>query len=106
MANIGKPEDVDKDCSSMTREASDCSAPNFVYEPGTHACQRKSSSGICKKVAAAVNGKPVIIRTPGYREANGDSEYMGLEKDENPFLGYRAIRVSAWTAGGCGSRRC
>ena len=44
-----------------------------------------------KKVAAAMNGKPVIIRT---LDIGGDKEipYMGLEKDENPFLGYRAIR--------------
>ena len=48
-----------------------------------------------KKVAIALNGKPVIIRT---LDIGGDKEipYMGLEKDENPFLGYRAI-VCAWT---------
>ena len=45
-----------------------------------------------KKVAIALNGKPVIIRT---LDIGGDKEipYMGLEKDENPFLGYRAIRL-------------
>ena len=39
-----------------------------------------------------MNGKPVIIRT---LDIGGDKEipYMGLEKDENPFLGYRAIRL-------------
>ena len=44
-----------------------------------------------KKVAEAMDGKPVIIRT---LDIGGDKEipYMGLEKDENPFLGYRAIR--------------
>ena len=44
-----------------------------------------------KKVAVALNGKPVIIRT---LDIGGDKEipYMGLEKDENPFLGYRAVR--------------
>ena len=38
-----------------------------------------------------MNGKPVIIRT---LDIGGDKEipYMGLKKDENPFLGYRAIR--------------
>lgn len=45
-----------------------------------------------KKVAVALKGKPVIIRT---LDIGGDKEipYMGLEKDENPFLGYRAIRL-------------
>ena len=44
-----------------------------------------------QKVAIAMNGKPVIIRT---LDIGGDKEipYMGLKKDENPFLGYRAIR--------------
>lgn len=34
----------------------------------------------------------MIIRT---LDIGGDKEipYMGLEKDENPFLGYRAIRL-------------
>ena len=38
-----------------------------------------------------MKGKPVIIRT---LDIGGDKEipYMGLKKDENPFLGYRAIR--------------
>ena len=37
-------------------------------------------------------GSPVIIRT---LDIGGDKEipYMGLKKDENPFLGYRAIRL-------------
>ena len=44
-----------------------------------------------RKVAVAMDEKPVIIRT---LDIGGDKEipYMGLKKDENPFLGYRAIR--------------
>ena len=39
-----------------------------------------------------MKGKPVIIRT---LDIGGDKEidYLGIEKDENPFLGYRAIRL-------------
>lgn len=38
-----------------------------------------------------MNGKPVIIRT---LDIGGDKEipYLGLDKEENPFLGFRAIR--------------
>ena len=45
-----------------------------------------------KEVAMAMEGKPVIIRT---LDIGGDKEipYMGIEQDENPFLGYRAIRL-------------
>ena len=47
---------------------------------------------VYKKVAETMAGKRVIIRT---LDIGGDKEipYMGLEKDENPFLGYRAIRL-------------
>ena len=38
-----------------------------------------------------MNGKPVIIRT---LDIGGDKEipYLGLEPEDNPFLGYRAVR--------------
>ena len=44
------------------------------------------------KVLRAMNGKPVIIRT---MDIGGDKEiaYLNLPKEENPFLGYRAIRI-------------
>lgn len=44
-----------------------------------------------KKVADTLEGKTIIIRT---LDVGGDKEipYMGLPKEENPFLGYRAIR--------------
>ena len=46
-----------------------------------------------KKVAAAMNGKPVIIRT---LDIGGDKELkcLDLPEEMNPFLGYRAIRIS------------
>ena len=45
-----------------------------------------------KKVAEAMGDKPVIIRT---LDVGGDKEikYLHLEKEANPFLGYRAIRL-------------
>ncbi|MBQ3964505.1 MAG: phosphoenolpyruvate--protein phosphotransferase [Firmicutes bacterium] len=44
-----------------------------------------------KKVCDTLEGKTVIIRT---LDVGGDKEipYMNLVKEENPFLGYRAIR--------------
>ena len=44
-----------------------------------------------KKAALALKGKPLIIRT---LDIGGDKEipYMGLAKEENPFMGFRAIR--------------
>ncbi len=42
-------------------------------------------------VARAMNGKEVIIRT---LDIGGDKDisYLNIEKEENPFLGHRAIR--------------
>ncbi len=44
------------------------------------------------KALKAMSGKPVIIRT---MDIGGDKEiaYLNLPKEENPFLGYRAIRI-------------
>ncbi|MHC1760991.1 MAG: phosphoenolpyruvate--protein phosphotransferase [Negativicutes bacterium] len=44
------------------------------------------------KVLRLMKGKPVIIRT---LDIGGDKDiaYMNLPKEENPFLGYRAIRI-------------
>lgn len=41
--------------------------------------------------AKALDGRPLIIRT---LDVGGDKEigYLGIPKEENPFLGYRAIR--------------
>lgn len=46
-----------------------------------------------KKVAVNSNKCPVIVRTI---DIGGDKEvkYLGLPKERNPFLGYRAIRIS------------
>ena len=44
-----------------------------------------------KEVAEKMKGKPVIIRT---LDIGGDKDvpYLGLEHEDNPFLGFRAIR--------------
>lgn len=44
-----------------------------------------------KTVAESMKGKPVIIRT---LDIGGDKAipYLGLKEEENPFLGFRAIR--------------
>ena len=45
-----------------------------------------------KKAVVGMNGKPVVVRT---MDIGGDKplDYMPLPKEENPFLGYRAIRI-------------
>lgn len=63
----------------------------FLYMNRTSAPKEEEQFAIYKKAALAFVGRPVIIRT---LDIGGDKEipYLGLEKEENPFLGWRAIR--------------
>ena len=91
VANIGKPEDVDK-VLQYDGEGVGLFRTEFLFMDRTAMPTEEEQFEAYKKVAIALNGKPVIIRT---LDIGGDKEipYMGLEKDENPFLGYRAIRI-------------
>lgn len=91
VANIGKPEDVDK-VLQYDGEGVGLFRTEFLFMDRTAMPTEEEQFEAYKEVAVALNGKPVIIRT---LDIGGDKEipYMGLEKDENPFLGYRAIRL-------------
>lgn len=91
VANIGKPEDVDK-VLQYDGEGVGLFRTEFLFMDRTAMPTEEEQFEAYKKVVIALNGKPVIIRT---LDIGGDKEipYMGLEKDENPFLGYRAIRL-------------
>lgn len=90
-ANIGKPEDVEK-VLQYDGEGVGLFRTEFLFMDRTSMPTEEEQFEAYKKVASALNGKPVIIRT---LDIGGDKEipYMGLVKDENPFLGYRAIRL-------------
>jgi phosphotransferase system enzyme I (PtsI) len=90
VANIGKPEDVDK-VLQYDGEGVGLFRTEFLFMDRDAMPTEEEQFEAYKKVAIAMNGKPVIIRT---LDIGGDKEipYMGLEKDENPFLGYRAVR--------------
>ncbi|MGC6175312.1 phosphoenolpyruvate--protein phosphotransferase [Lacrimispora sp. 38-1] len=90
VANIGKPEDVEK-VLHYDGEGVGLFRTEFLFMDRSGMPTEEEQFEAYRRVAAAMNGKPVIIRT---LDIGGDKEipYMGLEKDENPFLGYRAIR--------------
>lgn len=89
-ANIGKPEDVDR-VLAYDGEGIGLFRTEFLFMDRNEMPTEEEQFEAYKKVAVAMKGKPVIIRT---LDIGGDKEipYMGLKKDENPFLGYRAIR--------------
>lgn len=90
LANIGKPGDVEK-VLEYDGEGVGLFRTEFLFMDRSAMPTEEEQFEAYKMVAAAMNAKPVIIRT---LDIGGDKEipYMGLEKDENPFLGYRAIR--------------
>lgn len=89
-ANIGKPEDVER-VLAYDGEGIGLFRTEFLFMDRNEMPTEEEQFEAYKKVAVAMKGKPVIIRT---LDIGGDKEipYMGLKKDENPFLGYRAIR--------------
>ncbi len=91
VANIGKPKDVEK-VLQYDGEGVGLFRTEFLFMDRNSMPTEDEQFEAYKKVAEALGGKPVIIRT---LDIGGDKEipYMGLEKDENPFLGYRAIRL-------------
>jgi len=91
VANIGKPEDVEK-VLQYDGEGVGLFRTEFLFMDRNAMPTEEEQFEAYKKVAESLAGKPVIIRT---LDIGGDKEipYMGLEKDENPFLGYRAIRL-------------
>ena len=90
VGNIGKPEDVDK-VLQYDGEGVGLFRTEFLFMDRDAMPTEEEQFEAYRKVAVALDGKPVIIRT---LDIGGDKEipYMGLEKDENPFLGYRAVR--------------
>lgn len=90
VANIGKPEDVEK-VLQYDGEGVGLFRTEFLFMDRNAMPTEEEQFEAYKTVAEALKGKPVIIRT---LDIGGDKEipYLGLEKDENPFLGYRAIR--------------
>lgn len=91
VCNIGKPEDVTKviECDG---EGVGLFRTEFLFMDHDSAPSEEEQFEAYKKVAESLEGKPVIIRT---LDIGGDKAvpYMGLEQEENPFLGYRAVRL-------------
>lgn len=90
VSNIGKPEDADKvvECDG---EGIGLFRTEFLFMDRDSVPTEEEQFEAYKKVAETMKGKPVIIRT---LDIGGDKSipYLGLETEENPFLGFRAIR--------------
>ena len=90
VCNIGKPEDAKKavECDG---EGIGLFRTEFLFMDRDTIPTEEEQFEAYKTVAETMRGKPVIIRT---LDIGGDKAlpYLGLEQEENPFLGFRAIR--------------
>ena len=64
----------------------------FLYLESDTFPSEEQQFAVYKTVAENMAGKKVIIRTLDIG-ADKQADYFGLEKEENPALGYRAIRI-------------
>ena len=90
-ANIGLPSDA-KIAINNTAEGVGLLRSEFLYMDSDAMPSEESQFTAYKKVAEIMEGKEAIIRT---LDVGGDKDlkYLELEKEANPFLGYRAIRL-------------
>lgn len=91
VANIGTSADADIAIKN-TAEGVGLFRSEFLYMDSDDIPTEEEQFVAYKEVAEKMKDKPVIIRT---LDIGGDKElkYLKLEKEANPFLGYRAIRL-------------
>jgi len=90
LANIGTPKDVDS-CIENDAEGIGLFRTEFLFMDRQDIPSEDEQFDAYKEVVSRMQGKPVVIRT---LDVGGDKDipYLGLSKEDNPFLGYRAIR--------------
>ena len=90
VANIGNPDDataaIEHDAEGVGLFRSE-----FLFMDASELPTEDEQFSAYQKVALRMKDKPVIIRT---LDVGGDKEipYLDLVKEENPFMGFRAVR--------------
>lgn len=91
VANIGTPKDMDAVIENGA-EGVGLFRSEFLYMDSDTMPTEEEQFEAYKEVVEKSEGKRVIVRT---LDIGGDKDlkYLNLEKEDNPFLGYRAIRI-------------
>lgn len=91
-ANIGTPKDL-TGATDNGAEAIGLYRTEFLYMDSPELPTEDDQFDAYKAVIEGMNGKPVVVRT---MDIGGDKHlpYLPLPEEMNPFLGYRAIRIS------------
>lgn len=90
-ANIGTPDDV-LGANDNGAEAVGLFRSEFLYMNSNELPTEDEQYEAYKAALEGMSGKQVVVRT---MDIGGDKElpYLPLPEEQNPFLGYRAIRV-------------
>lgn len=88
--NIGKPDDADA-VLSKDGEGVGLFRTEFLYMDSSSIPTEEEQFEAYKKTILKLGDKPLIIRT---LDVGGDKDipYLGLSKEDNPFMGFRAVR--------------
>lgn len=91
-ANIGTPKDVEG-ATDNGAEAVGLFRSEFLYMDASELPSEDDQFEAYKQAVEGMNGKQVVVRT---MDIGGDKKlpYLPLPEEQNPFLGYRAIRIS------------
>ncbi|MCP8857928.1 phosphoenolpyruvate--protein phosphotransferase [Latilactobacillus fuchuensis] len=91
-ANIGTPKDLEGVVDNGS-EAIGLYRTEFLYMDSAELPSEDDQFEAYKAVLEGMSGKPVVVRT---MDIGGDKKlpYLPLPEEMNPFLGYRAIRIS------------
>lgn len=91
-ANIGTPKDLEG-VHKNGGEAVGLYRTEFLYMDSSDFPTEEDQYQAYKAVLEGMEGKPVVVRT---MDIGGDKElpYLTLPLEMNPFLGYRALRIS------------
>ena len=89
--NIGSPEDVSAVLAN-DGQGIGLFRSEFLYLSASDYPSEDEQFEAYRAVAAAMNGKRVVIRTLDIG-ADKQVDYFGMKKEENPALGVRAIRI-------------
>ncbi|CJC49364.1 Pneumococcal histidine triad protein [Streptococcus pneumoniae] len=91
-ANIGTPKDVEG-VNNNGAEAVGLYRTEFLYMDSQDFPTEDEQYEAYKAVLEGMNGKPVVVRT---MDIGGDKElpYFDMPHEMNPFLGFRALRIS------------
>ena len=90
VANIGNPDDANA-AAEHDAEGIGLFRSEFLFMDASELPSEDEQFAAYQKVALRMKGKPVIIRT---LDVGGDKEipYLDLQKEDNPFMGFRAVR--------------